>query len=199
MSPCHSKTNQYFIQLLKNRNSRRRQALDKKKDDKIRALLTEFEKRTITFCEGDKISDLEEKDLVPLLPPLEDHMVSISEEDGGLEWPLAFCYPEYEIMDFQQKVSENATIFDCLTALLVDFQLGHPGQYRADNVNVYHVNRKVGGTHKLDVNKTIGDTINCKEFAVQQGTLVFYILVKDSDEEKLFLKLERKPMDKVSK
>lgn len=194
MSPL----NDFLFQLLKNRNSRRRQALEKKKDDKIRALLSEFEKRTITFLESDQISDLGEKDLVPLLPPLEDHMVSISEEDGGLEWPLAFCYPEYEIMDFQQKVSENATIFDCLAALLADFQLGHPGQYKADNVNVYHENKKLRETFKLDVDKTIRDILSSKEFAVQQGTLVFYILVKDSDEEKAFLKLDRKPMDKVS-
>lgn len=158
----------------------------------------EFEKRNITFCESDQISDLEEKDLIPILPPLEDHMVSINEEDGGLEWPLAFCYPEYEIMDFQQKVSENATLFDSLTALFEDFKLGHPGQYRADTVNVYHENKKLGGTHKLDVNKTIKEIVSDKEFAVQQGTLVFYILVKDSDEEKFFLKFDKKPMAKVS-
>lgn len=183
--------------MLKNRNSRRRQALEKKKDDKLKALLSELEKRNITFCEGDKVSDLEEKDLIPLLPPLEDHMVSISEDDGGLEWPLAFCYPEYEIMDFQQKVSENATIYDCLTALLEDFKLGHPGQYKPDNVNVYHENKKLGGTCQLDVEKTIKEILNSKEFAVQQGTLVFYILVKESDEEKFFLKLDKKPMAKV--
>ncbi|XP_063709795.1 DNA polymerase interacting tetratricopeptide repeat-containing, protein of 47 kDa [Culicoides brevitarsis] len=184
--------------LLKNRNSRRRQALEKKKDDKLKALLTELSKRSITFCEANSVDDLEEKDLIPLLPPLEDHMVSISEEDGSLEWPLAFCYPEYEIMDFQQKVSENATIFDCLVALFEDFKLGHPGQYKADTVNVYHDNKKFGGTHKLDVDKTIKDILNEKNFAVQQGTLVFYVLVKDSDEEREFLKLERKPFEKYA-
>lgn len=35
-------------------------------------------------------------------------------------------------------------------------------------------------------------------FAVQQGTLVFYILVKGSQEEEIFLKQERKPFAKVS-
>lgn len=125
-------------------------------------------------------------------------MVSLNEETNALEWPLAFCYPEYEIMDFQQKVSENATIYDCLVALFTDFELGRKDEYTPDNVNIYHENKKSEETVKLDIQKTIKEILGEKTFAVQQGTLVFYVLVKDSETEEVFIKMHKKLLAKVS-
>uniref|UniRef100_A0A336MPM7 CSON002216 protein n=1 Tax=Culicoides sonorensis TaxID=179676 RepID=A0A336MPM7_CULSO len=184
--------------VMKLRNARKFESIQKKKEEELNLLLSEFEKRNITFCEKDKISALEEKDIFPLLPPLEDHMVSFDKETETLYWPAAFCYPEYEVMDFEQKLSENATLYDCLTALLEDFRFGNPDVYKPENVNVYHENKKLSETFLLDINKTIKDILSEKEFAVQQGTLMFYILVKDSREEEFFLKQHKKLMAKYS-
>lgn len=62
--------------------------------------------RKIKFSGKSNAAKLEQRDINPILPPLEDHPVSL-DETNSLLWPTGFCYPEYETMDFEQKLSEN--------------------------------------------------------------------------------------------
>lgn len=145
--------------MLKQRNERKLDMLLRKKEDDFKNLLNELSQRKIQFCEGEDCMKFEEKNLIPLLPPLENHMVSVA-EDGSLEWPTAFCYPEYEMMEFQQKLSENATLFDCLVVVLEEFALDKLERYKIDTCNMYHENKKKHLTVKMDLDKTIKEIVS---------------------------------------
>lgn len=93
----------------KARDERKQLAVMKKKSENVLKTIAALEARKIRFeNHKNQDGDITEELIRPYLAPLEDFPVHL-DEDGSLIWPTAFCYPEFEISEFQQNLSENTT------------------------------------------------------------------------------------------
>lgn len=95
-------------QYLVNRDKRKYEYGERKKIEKWEQLIAFLAQRKIKFFEKTDATKLETKDLNPILPPLEDNPVAL-DKNQSLVWPVGFCYPEFETMDFEKSLSENCT------------------------------------------------------------------------------------------
>lgn len=89
------------------RDERRRQNEQRRKGETLKRTIEELKARGIKFEEQLKTSSYEDLIKTTYLP-LEDYPIQIT-DDGQLRWPALFCYPEYEICDFQQQIYDNNT------------------------------------------------------------------------------------------
>uniref|UniRef100_A0A1A9VJD6 Cns1/TTC4 wheel domain-containing protein n=1 Tax=Glossina austeni TaxID=7395 RepID=A0A1A9VJD6_GLOAU len=170
----------------------RKQLIKAKRDlEEFHRLKEALEERQVKFeCKSSITMEL----IKPKFSPLEDFPVHLDDEDQKtLIWPAAFSYPEFLFSDFQQQLSEEVTMFDCLTSMFAEpLPQDKGGQYFVDNLNVYYENRKLGTVHKVDLEKTIKEIMKEKSFFITGGALLFYVVPKDSQIEKEFLNTQRR-------
>lgn len=89
------------------RDERKKQNEHRRKGETLKRTIEELKSRGIKFEEQIKKSAY--VDLIkPTYLPLEEYPIQIS-DDGMLRWPAIFCYPEFEICDFQQQLHDNNT------------------------------------------------------------------------------------------
>uniref|UniRef100_A0A1A9VZ45 Cns1/TTC4 wheel domain-containing protein n=1 Tax=Glossina brevipalpis TaxID=37001 RepID=A0A1A9VZ45_9MUSC len=133
--------------------------------------------------------------LKPKFAPLEDFPVHFDNDDDDnktLVWPAAFSYPEFLFSDFQQQLSEEVTMFDCLSSLFTEpLPQDKENLYFVDNLNVYYENHKLATVHKVQLDKTIKEIVKEKSFFIIGGALLFYVVPKDSQVEKEFVTQRR--------
>ncbi|XP_068148266.1 DNA polymerase interacting tetratricopeptide repeat-containing, protein of 47 kDa [Drosophila tropicalis] len=180
------------------RNQRKELAEARRRASRLQKLKDAVEQRSIKFDDQrlNKKLDITEELLRPKFLPLEDYPVHLDEADGStLIWPAAFSYPEFLFSDFQQQLPETATMLDCLQTLFAEpLPCDKNQEYRVGNVNVYYENRKVGCVHKVDMTKTLRELLDEKSFFVSGGSLLFYVVPKDSRVEQEFIHQPRRPM-----
>ncbi|XP_075168489.1 DNA polymerase interacting tpr containing protein of 47kD [Haematobia irritans] len=175
------------------RNKRKEVAQQKKKIQRFQNLVTALEERKIKYDDIKPGVSITEEILRPKLLPLEDFPVHLDEDNKTLMWPAAFCYPEFLYSDYQQQLSEEATMLDVLESLFAEpLPMDKNSSYGVDKVNVYYENRKVGCVHKVKLDKTIRQILEEKSFFVTGGSLLFYIVPKDSHIEQKFIHEERR-------
>jgi len=132
--------------------------------------------------------------LKPKFLPLEDYPCKLN-NDGIMTWPTAFSYPEFLFSDFQQVLSEEVVMNDCLEDMFKEPLPYDPQyKYKPGNLTVYYENRKAASVHKVKLNKTIKEIISEKSFYISGGSLLFYVMPTNSDVEKEFLLELRRPM-----
>lgn len=89
------------------RDERRKQNEHRCKGETLKRTIDELKARSIKFEEQLQTSSY--VDLIrPTYLPLEEYPIQIT-DDGQLRWPAIFCYPEFEICDFQQQIYDNNT------------------------------------------------------------------------------------------
>ena len=95
----------------KQRDERKLQMAEKKKRQEFQTVVQALINRKAKFEEvkgGDLSSKLTPDIIKPIVEPLENHPVSL-DKHGILYWPVIFCYPEYQLSDLQQQLSEDIT------------------------------------------------------------------------------------------
>lgn len=89
------------------RDERKKQNEQRRKGESLKRTIDELKARAIKFEE--QLPSSKYEDLIrPTYLPLEEYPVQIT-NDGQLRWPAIFCYPEFEICDFQQQIYDNNT------------------------------------------------------------------------------------------
>ncbi|CAD7089394.1 unnamed protein product [Hermetia illucens] len=176
------------------RDERKRAAIRKKQQTQFQRLLDALKTRQIKFDDIPNDKDITEERLKPKLLPLEDHPVSL-DENNVLTWPAAFSYPEFLFSDFQQQLSEDVTMDDCINSMFAErLPCDKQGKYRPGNLTVYYENRKAAMVHKINLRKTIREILEEKGFYVTGGSLLFYVVPTGSRVEEEFIHEPRRPM-----
>jgi len=104
-------------------------------------------------------------------------------EDDRLTWPVLFHYPQYSQSDFIEAFHEDSSFTDHLFEI---FENERPAwdkenEYRANTVDVNFVNFHTGGHTKIDVDWTIGQVLQHKEFVLPaNGVPSFFIMAKNN-------------------
>ncbi|XP_065368090.1 DNA polymerase interacting tetratricopeptide repeat-containing, protein of 47 kDa [Calliphora vicina] len=186
--------NNKLRKLEKERNERKEAIEKKKKAQYYHRLCNALEERKVKYDDQQPGKEIVNEELLkPKFLPLEDYPVHLDEDNKTLIWPAAFSYPEYLYSDFQQNLSEEARMSDVVDSLFAEpLPQDNTNSYRPDTVNVYYENRKVGCVHKVDLHKTIKQIVKEKGFFVTGGSLLFYIVPKDTRVEQEFLHAERR-------
>ncbi|XP_055707055.1 DNA polymerase interacting tetratricopeptide repeat-containing, protein of 47 kDa [Phlebotomus papatasi] len=180
----------------KERQERKLAAEQKRKLDEQQKTINEIKKRKIRFeeIENQTFTDITMDILKPKYAPVEDFPVCLS-PDGQLCWPVVFCFPEYNVSDFQQQLDESFTLADCIQDILFENEdRDEEGKYNIDNVRVYYENTILGKPFTANLTNTLKEITQLETFLVTAGCLTFYILPKNSDEETEYLNLQRKPL-----
>lgn len=143
----------------KKRDDRKLSVSEKKKRDQWDRVIETVKGRKLKFEEADSVDEITQKILTPTYPPLENYPVHM-DEGGSLEWPLAFCYPEFMFSDYQQAVCEVFPMADIVHDLLMDpLECDRENRYVADNVNVYYLNKAIRKAIKVDQKKPLKEII----------------------------------------
>lgn len=87
------------------RDERKKQADQRKKGELLQRTIDTLKERKIQF-EEQLPSTPYEVLMRPAFIPLEDYPIQM-DESGELRWPAMFCYPEFEIVDFQQQLYDS--------------------------------------------------------------------------------------------
>lgn len=178
---------------LKERDERKAEQAKRRKLEQHGRTVEQLKERGVKFEEKDALTN--EASLKPRLAPLEDFIVT-ADSNGVLHWPTVFCYPQFLSTDFQQQLSEELTMEEVLLNMFAEpMELDEEGQYAAHTVNVYYENRISAIVRKVDLKAKIKDILKEKTFYVYEGTLTFYILVKGSAHEALYLGETRTPLN----
>lgn len=109
------------------------------------------------------------------------------DDQGILEWPVIFAYPENNQTDFVQNFNENTIIFDQLQELFEEPPAWDSNKcYQVNNLNVYFEGSDKK-PHKVDIYKSLGFILKNKNMIIKGGTPWFFVLVADSKQESAFL------------
>uniref|UniRef100_A0A0K8W5J3 Tetratricopeptide repeat protein 4 n=1 Tax=Bactrocera latifrons TaxID=174628 RepID=A0A0K8W5J3_BACLA len=177
------------------RDQRKEAAEAKKRIVSFQRLTEALKTRGIKFDDLKNNKPITEELLRPKFLPLEDHPVHLDSDNETLVWPTAFSYPEFLFSDFQQQLSEDVVMEDCINDMFKEpLPCDKSHSYRSGNLNIYYENRKVGCVHKVDLNKTIKEILNEKGFFVTGGSLLFYVVPKNSQVEREFVNQQRRPL-----
>lgn len=180
------------------RDERKLQMLEKAKRQAFQTLVQNLIQRKVKFEEihkGDLSADLTPEILRPKVDPLEFHPVSLDNTTGNVFYPAIFCYPEFQLTDLQQQLSEMMTIYECLEDMFAPSEDNAPQKYPSpDGLNVYYENRLKGKIIKVDQKKTIKDIVSESDFWIYSGYLTFYVIPQGCQAELEFLNQKRKPL-----
>lgn len=176
------------------RDERKLQMAEKKKRQEFQTLVQVLVQRGVKF-EGVKnlSADLTVEVLKPKVDPLEMHPVTL-DKHGNVYYPAIFCYPEFQLTDLQQQMSEITTIRECLDEMFADDEEGTRKFLSADGLNVYYENRQAAKIIKVNTKKALKDIVNERDFWIYNGYLTFYVIPEGSPAEKEFLSQPRKPL-----
>lgn len=170
----------------KQRDDRKRQAVEKKKKKEADKILETIKERGIRIskCKGEKNLDL--SDLEPSHPAAFQKRVHL-DESGQLVWPVLMLYPEHEETDFIEEFRESDHFNDHLEVL---FEESPPwdaeGRYGPDTVAVYFEDGEER-LHQVAPDWTLCQALTTKGYIVKAGTPAFIVLVKGSQAHSDFL------------
>ncbi|CAH2311217.1 tetratricopeptide repeat 4 [Pelobates cultripes] len=104
------------------------------------------------------------------------------DENGSLNWPVLFFYPEHTQTDFISAFHEGTRFIDHLNEM---FNEDLPPwdterKYQAQNLVVYFEDEESESFYQVDPEKTLLEALQHKRFRVKAGMPSFLIFVKDS-------------------
>ena len=179
------------------RDERKTQMMEKKKRQDFQTLVQALVQRKVKFEEvrkGNLSSDLTLEILSPKLEPLEYFPISLDKQ-GNILYPAIFCYPEFQLTDLQQQLSELLTIQEVLEDMFAPSEDNAPQKYPShDAVNIFYENRLAAKVFPVDQQKTIKEIVSESNFRIFSGYLTFYVTPKNSQVETEFLNQPRKPL-----
>lgn len=178
------------------RDERKLQMAEKKKRQDFQTLVQVLIQRKVKFEElrkGNISSDLTQDILKPKVEPLEYFPVSL-DKHGTVYYPAIFCYPEFQLTDLQQQLSEMMTIHKCLEDMFASEDNGTSKYPSTEGLNVYYDNRLKAKFVKVDQQKNLKQIVSESDFWIYNGYLTFYVIPQDSVAEKEFLHHPRKPL-----
>lgn len=179
------------------RDERKLQMAEKAKRQSFQTLVQNLIQRKVKFEEirkGDLSADLTPEILRPKVDPLEFHPVTL-DKTGTVYYPAIFCYPQFQLTDLQQQLSETLTIHECLEDMFAPTQDDAPQKYPSpEGLNVYYENRLKAKLVKVDTRKSIKDIVRESDFWIYNGYLTFYVIPQDSPAEREFINQPRKPL-----
>lgn len=112
---------------------------------------------------------------------------SVYYENDQLWWPIAFIYPEVGISDLLKTCSENNVLSSVMEEMFPT-PWDSENKYSLETINVYY-----GGSdakwYKVNIKSIIKDIVKEKHFIVNEGSLAFLIVVKDSKSESSLLEM----------
>lgn len=113
------------------------------------------------------------------------------DEQGLLEWPVIFAYPENNQTDVVQSFNENTLFCDQLAEVFQEPPAWDSNKrYQINNLSVYFegADKKL---HKVDISEPLGQILQNKNMIIKNGIPWFFILVAGSKEEIAFLESYR--------
>lgn len=115
--------------------------------------------------------------------------VFINPEDGSLNWPVLFLYPEHQQSDFISAFSENNCFSDHLS-LMFGEELppwDADQKYHSLNLELFFEDEQKATLYQVHPQTSLLKVLQHKRFYVKGGTPSFIVLVKDSPYCKQYL------------
>ncbi|XP_067846158.1 tetratricopeptide repeat protein 4 [Heptranchias perlo] len=180
------------------RNLRKEKLKEKKERVQTEALLNAIKERKIKLFQPQELSsqnsDDEEDDRV--LKALlfdginsENGIVVHLDENGNLNWPVLFLYPEYEQMDFISAFHENTRFIDHLSVIFGENVPPWDAEkkYEPNNLELYFEDEQGGDLFQVDPMCTLQQVLSHARYVVKAGNPRIIILVRGSSFSRDFL------------
>ncbi|XP_014661985.1 PREDICTED: tetratricopeptide repeat protein 4-like [Priapulus caudatus] len=184
------------------KDQRKKLAKQKKERAQELVLITAIKERGINLSSqqqqqpnNDDCDDDDGNDRIdPLLANLETHYPSgikvHLDENGALNWPVMFMYPEYKETDFIEVFNENSRFIDHLEVMFnseIRIPWDSENKYNSANIQVYFEDRDEQKLYNVDKASSLRETLQHKKHVVYNGTPCFILLVDGSAFGKQFL------------
>jgi len=174
------------------RDKRREMAKHRKTTAEEEKLVNAIQERGITLAGLSTHAPASNSQLLVLQSIESNHpsgaKVTLS-DDGSLQWPVMFLYPEYAESDFINAFNENSTFADHLSLMfgaeLPPWDVEH--KYLPDRLKLYYENKDAEHLYEVKQTSTLLSTLKKKRYVVYGGTPCFILLVTDSPFAKHFL------------
>ncbi|XP_014231299.1 tetratricopeptide repeat protein 4 [Trichogramma pretiosum] len=111
--------------------------------------------------------------------------------DGSLVWPVIFAYPENNQTDFVENFEETTSMKAQLEEIFKESPAWDSDQnYKVDKLNIYFAG-KDKKLHRINIDQSLGSILQHKQFIVNNGTPVFFVVIAKSKVEHAFLESYR--------
>lgn len=181
------------LQKMHNRDLRKQQLAEKKEDEAEQILLDVIQKRGIKLVKLKESGETETCKALTL-KDLEGHnsggaKVHIN-EDGSLNWPVLFLYPEYTQSDFIESFNENNCFIDHIHHMFGEENVpwDEERKYHPDKMEIYFQDVNTEILCCFSPEKSLAEILPHKRFYIIGGTPSFILLVKGSKFKEEFLK-----------
>ncbi|XP_047443872.1 tetratricopeptide repeat protein 4 [Mugil cephalus] len=110
------------------------------------------------------------------------------DEQGALQWPVLFLYPEHQQSDFISAFCENTCFIDHLAAMFEELPPWDADRkYLPKNLQLYFEDEETEQLYQVDPETSLLKALQHKRFFVKAGTPSFILLVNGSSFSKQFL------------
>nr|XP_006133542.1 tetratricopeptide repeat protein 4 isoform X1 [Pelodiscus sinensis] len=169
------------------RDIRKAQLKEKKEQSQKEALLAAIKERNIKlFLEASKEEDeishgLGEMSLNGLSSDSAVGTKVCLDDNGKVNWPVLFLYPEYGQTDFISAFHEDSRFIDHLLVMFAELppwdleRKYHPG-----NLELYFEDEAREEMYQLNTQNTLLQVLQHQRYFVKAGTPTFFVLVKHS-------------------
>ncbi|XP_067086749.1 tetratricopeptide repeat protein 4 [Osmerus mordax] len=111
------------------------------------------------------------------------------DEQGSLQWPVLFLYPEHQQTDFISAFRESSSFVDHLAVMfgeeLPPWDVDR--KYLPQNLELFFEDYEKESLHQVDPEQSLLKVLQHKRYFVKAGSPSFIVLVKDSSFFKQFL------------
>ncbi|XP_005733162.1 tetratricopeptide repeat protein 4 [Pundamilia nyererei] len=110
------------------------------------------------------------------------------DEQGSLQWPVLFLYPEHQQSDFISAFCENSCFTDHLGVMFEELPPWDADRkYLPQNLQLYFEDEEKETLYRVDPEMSLLKILQHKRYFVKAGTPSFIVLVKGSSYCKQFL------------
>jgi len=145
------------------------------------------------IIDNEEIDEFDEKDedsresLINGIETLQPNVKVHLNDEGVLNWPVMFVYPEYGQTDFIQEFAEDVTLGTMLTEM---FQERPPwdeeNKYKPERMTLWIEHRKIQSIFEVDINAPLHAALRMKNCYISGGCPNFIVTIRDSAFEKSF-------------
>ncbi|XP_019356794.1 PREDICTED: tetratricopeptide repeat protein 4 isoform X1 [Gavialis gangeticus] len=174
------------FQRAEQRDARKAKVKEKKEQSQKEALLTAIKERNIKLSlksskEEDEMSEsLAEMSIDGFSSDNATGAKVCLDEDGNLNWPVLFLYPEYGQTDFISAFQENTRFIDHLMVMFAELPpWDMERKYQSSNLQLYFEDEREE-IHELHTDHTLLQVLQHPRYFLKAGTPTFLVLVKNS-------------------
>ncbi|XP_044883283.1 tetratricopeptide repeat protein 4 isoform X2 [Mauremys mutica] len=169
------------------RDARKAKLKEKKEQSQKEVLLTAIKERNIKLFleaskEEDEISDgLAEMSLNGLSSDSTTGTKVYLDDNGNLNWPVLFLYPEYGQTDFISAFHEDSRFIDHIQVMFAELPpWDSERKYHPSNLELYFEDEAREEMYQLNTENTLLQVLQHQRYFVKAGTPAFLVLVKRS-------------------